>query len=85
MLSVTVTGLSLVGLTEDDGEKLQLAPAGNPLHPRLTPPANVPVVLTMKVIAGPTAKVGNVVTAFGEGGVIAISLDGGSVCQTPRP
>ena len=50
IVRVTVIGLLAVGLTEADGEKLQLAPEGSPLHESETIPLNDPEAVTANVM-----------------------------------
>ena len=50
IVRVTVTGVLEVGLTELEGEKLQLAPVGSPLQVSETVPAKDPAPVTWKVI-----------------------------------
>jgi hypothetical protein len=68
MVSDTTTGDAEVGFTDADGEKLQVAPVGSPLHERLTVPANDPEAVTEKLM---TCEVFGrfTVTELGDGAV----------------
>ena len=50
MVSVTVTGLPAVGVTEAEGEKLQLAPEGRPPQVSETDPLKAPKAVTENVM-----------------------------------
>ena len=50
IVSVTLTGALEVGLTEDEGRKLQLAPKGRPLQERVTIPLKAPEAVTEKAM-----------------------------------
>jgi hypothetical protein len=50
MVNVTVTGVLDVGFTELEGEKLQVAPVGNPLQESETAALNDPDPVTWNVI-----------------------------------
>src|ERR1700690_1563821 len=50
IVSVTGTGVLDVGFTDAEGEKLQVAPVGRPLHESETVPANDPEAVTEKLM-----------------------------------
>jgi hypothetical protein len=61
----TLTGESWVGCVEA-GEKTQLAPAGKPLHEKVTVLLKPPIALTVREMGGEIAPL-SMVTEFGEG------------------
>lgn len=46
MIRLTLTGLPETGLTLAPGEKMQVAPAGKPLHAKITVPLKEPKAVT---------------------------------------